>query len=241
MTWLLTGGGGRLGRVIRQALPDIAAPSHATLDITDQAGVLRYVESLRPSVIVHAAAYTDVTVPDREQCWQVNVIGTRHVAQAARHVGAKLVHISTDYVFDGQRGHYQETDVPGVPTNYYGLTKLVAEEAARQAGHYLIIRTSFRDGAFPHPVAFTDLYTSQDYLDILAPQLLKAIRHAPDIQDEVLHIAGERQSAYDLALRRSPGVKPGLRRDAAVALPADISLDSSRWQEVSSTLSDEVS
>lgn len=229
---LLTGGGGRLGSELRALIPSLDAPSRQALDITSPQSVQSYVERTRPTLIVHAAAYTDVAGAERqrEACWRVNVEGTRHVAAAARAVGARLLHISTDYVFSGDRGDYRETDVPGPPVNYYALTKLVAEESARLAERFLIVRTSFRPREFQYPVAFEDVYTSQDYVDIIAPMIAEVIAHADQIPDEVLHVVTERKSVYDLARRRKPDVRPGRRAEASVVLPADVSLNTERWQ-----------
>ncbi len=235
MKVLLTGGAGRLGTELRALLPElggeVVAPTSAQLDITDGARVMAVVRRERPGVIVHAAAYTDVggAERNRERCWAVNVGGTRNMAQAANVVGAKLVQISTDYVFSGETGNYREDDTPGPPVNFYALSKLVAEEAARTAQRHLILRTSFRPREFQYPVAYSDVFTGQDYVDIIAPLIALAVRHALEIEDEVLHIVTERKSVYELARRRRPEVREGTRAEAGVALPGDVSLNTARW------------
>lgn len=232
MKVLLTGGSGRLGQELLGLLPEVVAPPRAGLDVTSWESVSEGVRAAQPQLIVHAAAYTDVAGAEthRDACWRVNVVGTRHVARAAAEVGAKLVHISTDYVFSGEGGGYREADTPGPAVNFYALSKLVAEEAARAAPRHLIIRTSFRPREFAYPVAYADVYTSQDYVDLIAPQLALAISHAPEIGDELLHIAAERKSVLELARRRRPDVRAGSRAEARIALPADVSLDSGRWE-----------
>ena len=229
---LLTGGSGRLGTELRALIPGVIAPSSAELNVRDPEQVLHKVLELRPDLIVHAAAYTDVGAAERERalCWALNVEGTRAVARAANAVGAKLLHVSTDYVFDGTRGLYQEDEPPGPPVNYYALTKLVAEEAARGAQSHLIVRTSFRPREWPYETAFTDVFTSQDYVDVIAPEIARVIRGHDRIPAGTLHVATERKSVYDLARRRRPDVRPGKRAEAGVTLPADVSLDTSRWR-----------
>lgn len=231
MRILLTGGNGRLGTELRTLVSGIVAPSSRDLDVTDLSQVLAVVRHERPEVIVHAAAYTDVgrAEHDRDSCWRINVIGTRHMSQAANEIGAKLVHISTDYVFSGDHGNYREVDTPGPTANFYALTKLVAEEAARAARQHLILRTSFRPRQFQYPVAFSDVYTGQDYVDVIAPLVTEAVLHALEIQDEVVHIATERKSVFELARRRNPAVREGFRADVPVPLPADVSLNTERW------------
>ncbi len=234
MKVLLTGGSGRLGRELRALLPEIIAPTHAEMDITIPESVEKAFERYRPQLVVHAAAYTDVAKAEQDQatCWRTNVEGTQNMVRLAWKYGAFLIHISTDYVFDGTRGMHKEDDPVGPVRNYYALTKLAAEAAVRvlPVGKYLIIRTSFRPRKWPYPVAFTDVYTSQDYVDVIAPEIALAIQRYRDIPYHTLHIATERKSVYDLARRRKPDVRPGTKASVGVALPDDISLDISRWK-----------
>jgi dTDP-4-dehydrorhamnose reductase len=235
--WLLTGGSGRLGRELQRLLPGLSAPESSELDVLDAAGASAVVRAAGARVVIHAAAFTDVlrAETERERCWQLNVTGTRNMARAARDAGALLVHVSTDYVFPGTADRdspYREDDTPGPALNHYALTKIVAEEAARSATRCLILRTSFRAGSWPHPVAFSDVFTSQDYLDVLAPQLALAMARAEQVPHEVLHVAGPRRSALELARLRSPAVQAASKATAGVNLPDDITLDSSRWHEL---------
>lgn len=231
---VLTGGSGRLGTELTALLPGVMAPSSRELDVLEPDA---YLDTIVPKLVIHAAAYTDVAKAETERarCWQLNVTGTRRMAQAAARLGAHFVLISTDYVFEGTNGNYAEDDTPGPVLNYYALTKLVAEEAARAAlpaEQLLIIRTSFRGRQWPHPRAFSDLYTSQDYVDVLAPQLALAITRLADIPYDTLHIAGARRSALELARQRSSEVQAASRASAPVELPEDISLNSERWQRL---------
>jgi dTDP-4-dehydrorhamnose reductase len=229
---LLTGGSGRLGTELRALLPDLIAPPRTELDITRPDTVAAALDRYQPSVLLHAAAYTDVARAEQEQaiCWQTNVGGTRHLVGAAGERGLFLLHVSTDYVFAGTHGGYREDDPVGPVLNYYALSKLVAEELVRLVPQHLVIRTSFRPRVWPYPTAFTDVFTSQDYVDVIAPELALAIRHCTDIPYQTLHIATERKSVYELARRRKPDVQPGTKTTAPVRLPDDISMDISRWQ-----------
>ena len=237
MSVWLTGGSGLLGGELRQLLPELKVPTRAECDITSREQVLATARRLEPELIVHAAAFTDVAGAEsrRAACWATNVAGTRNMVEAARESGAYLLHISTDYVFYGdtssrESGGYREDDPPGPVRNYYALSKLAAEEVARTAPRHLIVRTSFRPRQWPYPVAYSDLYTSQDYVDVIAPELAELIRRLPDIPYDTLHLATERKSALELARRRSPQVREASKASAGVALPDDITLDSSRWR-----------
>lgn len=234
---LLTGGTGRLGATLRELLPELIAPSRVELDITDPSSVERAFAKYQPKVVVHAAAYTNVAGAEIEKvlCWRVNVEGTRNLVRAALGYDLHFVHISTDYVFWGDVGGYREDDPVGPVRNYYALSKLAAEEVVRLLPRRLVIRTSFRPSPWPYPTAYTDLYTSQDYLEVIAPQIALALRNLHRIPHSTLHIATERKSVYELALRTRPDVQPAQRKKASVALPEDVSLDTSRWQVLLAT------
>lgn len=236
----MTGGAGRLGTELRALLPQLIAPSRNELDITNPRQVMSMCERLAPSVVVHAAAFTDVRGAEtaRDECWNVNVNGTHNVARAAHAVGARLVHISTDYVFSGEKGMYLENDVPGPVANYYALTKLVAEQVVRaccDVGRHLVIRTSFRPRKWPYPTAFTDVFTSQDYVDVIAPMIAEAIANVGNIGFDTLHIATERKTVYELAKRRAQNVTPVSVQTAPVVYPKDVSLSCDRWHQVRAT------
>lgn len=115
-------------------------------DLTDERQTMDFIRNYRPDIVVHCAAYTavDRAEEDRAVCYAVNVLGTRYVAQACSEVGAKMVYISTDYVFDGKgEVPYEVTDMP-VPINYYGQTKYEGElEVKRLVDKAFIIRISW--------------------------------------------------------------------------------------------------
>ena len=242
MRVLLTGGSGRLGRELQSELPrlgvEVFAPPRAELDVTDPATVSAALARYTPDVVVHAAAYTDVkgAESNRYFCWETNVGGTRNLVRGLSGVAAKLLHISTDYVFWGDKGGYTEDDPVGPVRNHYALSKLAAEEVARVYTDTLIIRTSFRPREWPYPMAFTDVYTSQDYVDVIAPEVALTVERAFDVPHSTLHVATERKSVHELARRRKPDVRPGTRREAGVDLPEDVSLDTDRWRALKEQL-----
>jgi dTDP-4-dehydrorhamnose reductase len=238
---LITGARGRLGTELAHLLPHALTPSRNELDVADPDAVVAYLQAHRPATVLHAAAYTDVARAEREPdaCWRVNVLGTRHVADACAAIGAILVHVSTDYVFWGDahpareaRGGYREDDPTGPVRNRYALSKLAAEDEALRAPRHLIVRTSFRPRAWPYPTAFTDVRTSQAYVDELAPDLALVARHAGLLVDagvHVLHVVGQPTTVFDLARRRKPDVQPATKAEAGVALPDDVVLNRERW------------
>ncbi len=124
--------------------------SFVKLDISGKEQVEEAFKTIKPDVVVHAATLTDVDKceTNKELAWKVNVEGTKNIVEAAKSAGSFLIYISTDYVFSGEKGNYKETDKPD-PINYYGLTKLKAEEIVQTQKEYFIGRPSVIYGSTP--------------------------------------------------------------------------------------------
>jgi dTDP-4-dehydrorhamnose reductase len=122
------------------------------LDVSDKVQVESTFEAVKPAVVVHAATLTDVDKCElnKDLAWRVNVDGTKHITQVCQKTETFLVYISTDYVFSGEKGNYVESDSPE-PINYYGLTKLLAEEIVQTLPEtdYFIARPSVMYGSTP--------------------------------------------------------------------------------------------
>jgi dTDP-4-dehydrorhamnose reductase len=150
MRVLITGANGQLGSELCRALTGdtIIAKDLPSFDLASEQVTEQIVEA-RPDVIIHAGAYTDVDGAEREpeRATAVNVSGTERVARAAVRTGARLVYVSTDYVFDGlQQVPYREQDIPH-PVNHYGLTKWQGEQAVLSSGaKALVVRTAWLFG-----------------------------------------------------------------------------------------------
>ncbi|MDZ5583327.1 dTDP-4-dehydrorhamnose reductase [Enterococcus cecorum] len=178
---LLTGGNGQLGTELRHLLDEKGVEYVSTdakkMDITDAQATMDYITNLKPTVIYHCAAYTAVDKAEDEGKAldeKINVDGTRNVALAAKEVGATLVYISTDYVFDGKLkdGEYA-VDAPINPLNEYGRTKALGEKAVQEImDDYYIIRTSWVFGKYGHNFVFTmqKLAETRDELTIVNDQ-----------------------------------------------------------------------
>ena len=181
MKFLVTGANGQLGqelqKLLRERELDFVAFDSKQLDITNRVAVFATFEQVQPDVVLHAAAYTKVDVAEdegRELNWQVNVNGTKNVTDAAKQYGAKLVAISTDYVFDGtQNNDYVETDAVN-PQNAYGRAKLAGELAVTESGaDAYIVRTSWVFGEFGNNFVYTmqRLATTHPKLTVVNDQL----------------------------------------------------------------------
>lgn len=146
---LVTGAAGQVGRELVKLAPagfEVLGCSSSQLDITDAAQIQQYMTDFQPELIINAAAYTavDRAESEPEKAYAINEQGVTLLAQAAEAAQIPLLHISTDYVFNGSGTHpYRETD-PTAPSSVYGLSKLAGEQALAQfCTRYIILRTSW--------------------------------------------------------------------------------------------------
>jgi dTDP-4-dehydrorhamnose reductase len=152
MKMLITGSRGQLGTELqRQANCDLVAVDVEELNITNLSSVLKFARQTNPDIIINCAAYTNVDKceTDKDAAFAVNAIGARNIAIASSEVGAKLIHISTDYVFSGNGSEpYREYDSPN-PQSVYGCTKLAGEQYVRQfCAKSFIVRTAWLYGYY---------------------------------------------------------------------------------------------
>lgn len=150
MRVLLTGCGGQLGTELLETIPldwEVRALDCPPLDIADREAVLAEAKSFAPDLVVNAAAYTDVdgAETDRETAFAVNGSGTGHLAEAAHACGARMIHVSTDFVFDGAKGRPNAPGDEPHPTGVYGESKLEGERRVSSAlgERGVILRTAW--------------------------------------------------------------------------------------------------
>jgi dTDP-4-dehydrorhamnose reductase len=181
---LFTGGSGLLGTEMKKYLK-FDAPRHSVMDITSP-------ETLKGDykTVIHAAAYTEVTMAEteKEKCININVVGTANMVKAFPN--SYFVYISSEQV--------------KIPTNFYLYTKLWAEDMVKSHKNYLIIRTLFKPNPFPYDKAFIDQYTCGDYVDVIAPLIVKEILEKTT---GTIDIGTERKTIYELAKRTRPDIK----------------------------------
>jgi dTDP-4-dehydrorhamnose reductase len=230
---LLIGAGGLLGaRVFDEAMRrgfDVYAayktrPTEGKflqLDITDKKAVFETIREVGPEVIINTAAFTDVDAceVEKETALKVNGEAVGYLAEASTQTGTYLLHVSTDYVFDGDKGMYREQDTPS-PVNFYGYSKLLGEKIVKDlADDWCIVRTSALYGwgreSRPNFATWvinglrsrralkivTDQYVSPTFNTELAGLLMEIAERKIT---GILHVAGaERATRYQMALKIS--------------------------------------
>lgn len=241
--------------------PQIEGSDWYQADVTDYQGLEDVFRRAPPEVVVHLAAMADVGQCEKESelATKVNLNGTQNVTSLCDHYGARLIYLSTEYVFDGQHGNYRESDEPA-PNTHYGLTKHQAEQVvARPSGPWNVIRTSL---VYGWPVwagganlvtrvvdtlssgrtayGYTDMYRSPIYVEDLAEGMLRVIEGD---HTGVSHLAGPQwahMGQFVLAISESFGLDsqlvvqtPSSTQGESGSRPSRLGLDSARsWDRL---------
>ncbi len=223
---LVTGAAGQVGQALRRELPSARFLARSELDVTVPSAVHKAARGV--DVIVHLAALTDVDACERDPkaAAAVNALGTRNVTVAAEETGARVIYVSTNYVFDGTKAEeYIEEDRPA-PLNAYGRSKLAGEAEVRRPGRHLVVRTSWVFGGERNFVnTILETAKRQGNVDVVDDQAGRPTWHrdlaaalaqlAREDMTGVLHVAGDGEpgSWADLATAtlRAAGVPARVR------------------------------
>ena len=193
MKILVTGFNGQLGYdVVRKISSDdeCVGTDIQDFDITDKAQTMEYIKNYHPDAVVHCAAYTavDKAEDDAELCYKVNVTGTKNIAEACKEIDAKMLYVSTDYVYGGKGDAPIEPTAQPDPQNVYGRTKLEGEEAVKSIlEKYFIVRTSWVFGINGNNFVKTmlRLAESREALNVVDDQI-GSPTYTPDLAELII-------------------------------------------------------
>lgn len=259
MKVLLIGKDGQLGSELVKLIPNSVGTSRKNnsenfLDLKNLNAIEDFILKEMPDVVVNTAALTDVDSCEnnKNNALIINAKAVKSISRACSVAGTYFIHVSTDYVFDGERGNYSEEDSPN-PINYYGFTKAIGEAYALSYDDSLVIRTSGVYGIkmnFPLYVAKTlrengtvnciDSYYSPIHATVLAEAIKEII--GKRIYG-ILNVSGDRISRYDFALKikETLGIETGavnlvkVVQNLKARRPYDSSLDNSKALKMLST------
>lgn len=235
-TILFTGGSGLLGSELKKHFQGGLFPTHKELDITDRRAIQIFFKKNRFDIVVHLAAFISPPQIDKDprKALEVNIIGTANLVAACMEYKKKIIYMSTDYVFKGDRGNYSEEDAL-FPVNKYAWSKLGGECAVRLYNNHLIIRTSFGTNIFPYKKAFTDQWTSREPVSKVAKKIAILIKSGIT---GTIHIGGTRKTVFEYAkaLTQEGEIEPTSRKDIPFTIPKDTSLNQAKYSSVFSKL-----
>ena len=229
---IFTGADGLLGSEVREIAPALCFTTRDDFDVTNYSQMESFVAGGDFGAVVHAAAFTSPPVCEKEplKALQANIIGTANVVRLCIEHGMRMVYISTDYVFRGDRGHYKEEDSV-YPVNKYAWSKMGGECAVRLYEDSLIIRTSFGPNTFPFDKAFVDQWTTRLSVSEAARKIVTLIQK--DVRG-VIHVGGIRRTVYEYAKSLDPEKDIGELsiRDVSFSVPVDASLSCELYADV---------
>jgi dTDP-4-dehydrorhamnose reductase len=229
---LFTGGSGLLGKEVKKLLPNAQFPSSSDLNIVDFKKLTEYILINPVETIIHAAAFTSPPLIDKEpeKAIYVNIVGTCNIVNLCMKYDIKMIYISTDYVFNGEKGNYKEKDLIG-PINKYAWSKMGGECAVMLYDNSLIVRTSFSPNKFQYDKAFIDQWTSRESVRNISKKIVKLIDK--NVRG-IIHVGGKRKTVYEYAKSLDEEKKIGKLSiyDSNFALPVDTSLDSNRYEKL---------
>lgn len=231
---LVTGGSGLLGSELKKLLIDATFPSSREFDITNFEQMDKYLadNATEYAVLLHCAAFTSPPKIDKEplNAIETNIIGTANIVKLCMKYNIKLIYISTDYVFDGEKGNYKEDDAVS-PVNKYAWSKLGGEAAVRMYDNSLIIRLSFGPTIFPYDKAFIDQWTTRETIDITAKKIVKLLETNTT---GLIHIGGNRQTVFEYAKSLDPfkNILPISIKEINFKIPKDTSLNTEQYNQI---------
>ena len=203
---IVTGGTGRFAATLKKIKTNhkIYFPTKKQLDILNEKKIHNYINNKKPQVLIHLAGLSrpmEIHKRDIHKSIDLNIIGTANITKACAKKNIKLIYFSTNYVYEGKKGNYKESD-PLLPINNYAWSKLGGEASVQLYNNSLILRLSMTEKPFVHKKAFANVKTSFLYHEQVAKILFKLLK-----RKGILNIGGEAQFIYDFAKKDNPSLK----------------------------------
>lgn len=229
---LITGSAGKLGNGLANIMDNIVLGTRENFDFTNLEMMQSFLNQ-HPTIktIIHCGALVSPPKVNEQVdlAIKTNIIGTALLSSICFQKGIRLVYISTDYVFSGNKGNYTETDEL-LPQNKYAWSKLGGEASVQMLDNFVIIRMSFGPDIFPYKAAFIDQYTSRERLSTIVEKIKNiAISEFKGI----IHIGEDRKTVYDYAISLGANeVEQISIKDMNVKMPVDTSLNTSLYKSI---------
>ena len=227
---IVTGGTGRFGQLLKKIKTNyiVYFPSKKELDILNLNKIEKYFNKKKPNFVIHLAGLSrpmNIHNTNINKSIDLNIIGTANVTKACSRKKIKLIYLSTNYVYQGTKGNYKETD-PVKPINSYAWSKLGGESSVQLYKNSLILRTCMTEKPFVHKKAFVDAKTSFLYQDEVAKILFKLIN-----KKGIINVGGKSQYIFDFVKKYNKKIKKNYLKKTK-NFPKDSSINSSKLKSL---------
>ena len=228
---LITGGTGRFGNHLKYIATNhkLFFPTKKQFNILNVNSMLKYFEKIKPDIVIHLAGFSrpmELHEKDINRSINLNIIGTANVTMACARKNIKLIYFSTNYVYPGIKGNYNEQD-PLKPFNNYAWSKLGGECSVKIYKNSLILRVSMTEKPFIHKKAFANVKTSFMYHDEVAKILFKLLN-----KKGIINIGGKPQYIYNFAKKENKKVKKIYQNKKSIKIPFDSTIDIKKLKKI---------
>jgi dTDP-4-dehydrorhamnose reductase len=203
---VITGGNGRFGSVLKKKYHSdkLFYPNKKQLNILSTKSIENYLIKKKPRILIHLAALSrpmKIHDNDISKSININIIGTSNIVKICSKLKIKLIYFSTNYVYEGKKGNYKETD-PVLPINNYAWSKLGGESSVQMYKNSLILRVCMTEEPFIHKKAFSDLKTNFIFQKYVADILFKILN-----KKGIINVGGNIQSPYNFGKKYNKNIK----------------------------------
>tara|TARA_B100001057_G_scaffold486392_1_gene567507 strand:+ start:97 stop:816 length:720 start_codon:yes stop_codon:yes gene_type:complete len=229
---IVTGGTGRFGNHLKNTVTkhNLFFPNKKEFNILNVSSMLKYFKKKKPDIVIHLAGLSrpmDLHEKDINKSINLNIIGTANVTMACSQKNIKLIYFSTNYVYPGINGNYNEED-PLKPFNNYAWSKLGGECSVMLYKNSLILRTCMTEKPFIHKKAFANVKTSFLYQDEAAKILFKLLN-----KKGVINIGGKAQNIYNFAKKENKNVKKIYQnKNLKIKIPFDSTISIKKLKKI---------
>ena len=228
---VITGGSGRFGSILQKKYHSnkLFYPKKSQLNILSTKSIEKYLKKIKPKILIHLAALSrPMSVHDKNiyKSIDLNIIGTANVVKICSKLKIKLIYFSTNYVYEGKKGNYKETD-PVLPVNNYAWSKLGGESSVQMYKNSLILRVCMTEEPFIHKTAFSDVQTNFIFHKEVANILFKILNYKG-----VVNIGGKIKSPYNFGKEYNKNLKKTLAKNKIKNFPLKPSMNISKLKRI---------
>jgi dTDP-4-dehydrorhamnose reductase len=228
---VITGGSGRFGSILQKKYQSnkLFYPKKSQLNILSTKSIEKYLKKTKPKILIHLAALSrpmNIHDNDISKSIDLNIIGTANVVKICSKLKIKLIYFSTNYVYEGKKGNYKETD-PVLPVNNYAWSKLGGESSVQMYKNSLILRVSMTEEPFIHKKAFSDVQTNFIFYKEVANILFKILNYKG-----IINIGGKIKSPYNFAKKYNKNLKKTLAKNKIKNFPLKPSMNISKLNRI---------